>query len=60
MALFKTFDELKKIYTENLGLRKDDDIIAYCRIGERSSHTLVVLTLPPRVREGPQLRRFMD
>lgn len=40
---FKTFDELKKIYTENLGLKKDDDIIAYCRIGERSSHTWFVL-----------------
>jgi len=41
---FKTFDELKQIYTENLGLKKDDDIIAYCRIGERSSHTWFVLT----------------
>ncbi|MGA3007089.1 MAG: sulfurtransferase [Opitutaceae bacterium] len=41
---FKSFDELKKIYTENLGLKKDDDIIAYCRIGERSSHTWFVLT----------------
>jgi thiosulfate/3-mercaptopyruvate sulfurtransferase len=43
-ATFKSFDELKKIYTENLGLKKDDDIIAYCRIGERSSHTWFVLT----------------
>jgi thiosulfate/3-mercaptopyruvate sulfurtransferase len=41
---FKNFDDLKKIYTENLGLKKDDDIIAYCRIGERSSHTWFVLT----------------
>jgi thiosulfate/3-mercaptopyruvate sulfurtransferase len=41
---FKTFDELKKIYTENLGLKKGDDIVAYCRIGERSSHTWFVLT----------------
>ncbi len=40
---FRTFDELKKIYTENLGLKKDDDIVAYCRIGERSSHTWFVL-----------------
>lgn len=41
---FKTFDELKKIYTDDLGLKKNDDIIAYCRIGERSSHTWFVLT----------------
>ena len=41
---FKNFDDLKKIYTDNLGLKKDDDIIAYCRIGERSSHTWFVLT----------------
>jgi thiosulfate/3-mercaptopyruvate sulfurtransferase len=41
---FKSFDELKKIYSERLGLKKDDEIIAYCRIGERSSHTWFVLT----------------
>ncbi|HTY30038.1 sulfurtransferase [Mycobacterium sp.] len=41
---FKTAEELKKIYTENLGLKAGDDIIAYCRIGERSSHTWFVLT----------------
>ncbi|HTQ30084.1 MAG TPA: sulfurtransferase [Opitutaceae bacterium] len=41
---FKSFDELKKIYTDNLGLKKGDDVIAYCRIGERSSHTWFVLT----------------
>jgi thiosulfate/3-mercaptopyruvate sulfurtransferase len=43
-ATFKPFDELRKIYTENLGLKADSDIIAYCRIGERSSHTWFVLT----------------
>ena len=41
---FKNADELKKIYTTNLGLKPDDNIIAYCRIGERSSHTWFVLT----------------
>ncbi|HTT58343.1 MAG TPA: sulfurtransferase [Opitutaceae bacterium] len=41
---FKSAEELKKIYTENLGLKPGDDIIAYCRIGERSSHTWFVLT----------------
>lgn len=40
---FKAFSELQKIYTRELGLRPDDDIVAYCRIGERSSHTWFVL-----------------
>ncbi|MEA3187422.1 MAG: thiosulfate/3-mercaptopyruvate sulfurtransferase [Chthoniobacter sp.] len=42
-ATFKSAEELRKIYTENCGLKKEDDIIAYCRIGERSSHTWFVL-----------------
>jgi thiosulfate/3-mercaptopyruvate sulfurtransferase len=42
-ATFKSPAELQKIYTENCGLGKGDDIIAYCRIGERSSHTWFVL-----------------
>jgi len=41
---FRPAEELTKIYTENLGLKPNDDIIAYCRIGERSSHTWFVLT----------------
>jgi len=41
---FKSAAELKKIYTENLGLEPASEIIAYCRIGERSSHTWFVLT----------------
>jgi thiosulfate/3-mercaptopyruvate sulfurtransferase len=40
---FKTAEELQQIYGGNLGLKKTDDIIAYCRIGERSSHTWFVL-----------------
>jgi thiosulfate/3-mercaptopyruvate sulfurtransferase len=43
-ATFKPADELAKIYTQGLGLKPGDDIIAYCRIGERSSHTWFVLT----------------
>jgi thiosulfate/3-mercaptopyruvate sulfurtransferase len=43
-ATFKSAEELKKIYEGQLGLKKDDEIIAYCRIGERSSHTWFVLT----------------
>lgn len=41
---FKTAAELRAIYEEEHGLRPDQEIIAYCRIGERSSHTWFVLT----------------
>jgi thiosulfate/3-mercaptopyruvate sulfurtransferase len=41
---FKTADELKALYEGNAGLKEGDDVIAYCRIGERSSHTWFVLT----------------
>src|SRR6187455_16717 len=39
---FKSDDELKEIYTE-AGVDWTKDTIAYCRIGERSSHTWFVL-----------------
>ncbi len=41
---FKSREELEAIYLGELGLKPDDDVIAYCRIGERSSHTWFVLT----------------
>jgi thiosulfate/3-mercaptopyruvate sulfurtransferase len=41
---FKTADELRAIYEGEAGLAPGDDVIAYCRIGERSSHTWFVLT----------------
>ncbi|HSJ35715.1 MAG TPA: sulfurtransferase [Acidimicrobiia bacterium] len=41
---FKSRDELEAIYLEEQGLSPDDEVIAYCRIGERSSHTWFVLT----------------
>ncbi|RME57413.1 MAG: sulfurtransferase [Caldilineae bacterium] len=41
---FKSAEELRAIYLEEQGLKPDDDVIAYCRIGERSSHTWFVLT----------------
>lgn len=41
---FKSADELRAIYEQEQGLSPDSDIIAYCRIGERSSHTWFVLT----------------
>jgi len=41
---FKSADDLRAIYEQEQGLRKDGEIVAYCRIGERSSHTWFVLT----------------
>ncbi len=41
---FKTADELRAIYETEQGLASKDDVITYCRIGERSSHTWFVLT----------------
>ena len=41
---FKSADDLKAIYMDDEGLKKGDDVIAYCMIGERSSHTWFVLT----------------
>ncbi len=41
---FKSADELKAIYEGEAGLAPGDDVVAYCRIGERSSHTWFVLT----------------
>ena len=50
---FRSAAELEAIYLAEQGLRRDDDVVAYCRIGERSSHTWFVLTYLlgfPRVR----------
>jgi thiosulfate/3-mercaptopyruvate sulfurtransferase len=41
---FKSAEELRAIYEGEQGLKSTDDVIAYCRIGERSSHTWFVLT----------------
>ncbi|MDJ0325384.1 sulfurtransferase [Cryobacterium sp. PH31-AA6] len=43
-ATFRGRDELDAIYRGEAGLTDDDTVIAYCRIGERSSHTWFVLT----------------
>ena len=40
---FKSRAELEKVYFEEAGLKDGDNVIAYCRIGERSSHTWFVL-----------------
>ena len=41
---FKNADDLRAIYEEEQGLSGSDNIVAYCRIGERSSHSWFVLT----------------
>jgi thiosulfate/3-mercaptopyruvate sulfurtransferase len=41
---FKDAAELRRLYGEQLGLRPEAETIAYCRIGERSSHTWFVLS----------------
>jgi len=41
---FKSADELKEIYEGEAGLSGDREVVAYCRIGERSSHTWFVLS----------------
>lgn len=40
---FKSADELRELYASN-GVGPDDEIITYCRIGERGAHTWFALT----------------
>jgi len=40
---FKSPDDLESIYLQQKGVDRNRDTIAYCRIGERSSHTWFVL-----------------
>ncbi|MCW5875924.1 MAG: sulfurtransferase [Anaerolineales bacterium] len=51
---FKSTEELKELY-ESKGFTADKDIITYCRIGERSSHTWFVLT---QLLGYPQVRNY--
>ncbi|MBO9310194.1 MAG: sulfurtransferase [Chloroflexi bacterium] len=39
---FKPVEEIRRIY-ESLGVTPDKDVVVYCRIGERSSHTWFAL-----------------
>jgi thiosulfate/3-mercaptopyruvate sulfurtransferase len=41
---FRSRADLEAIYRTEQGLAPSDDVVAYCRIGERSSHTWFVLT----------------
>jgi thiosulfate/3-mercaptopyruvate sulfurtransferase len=40
---FKSDEELRTLYVDEAGLDESKDTIAYCRIGERSSHTWFAL-----------------
>ncbi|MBK5238663.1 MAG: sulfurtransferase [Actinomycetales bacterium] len=40
---FRDRAELNAVYLHGAGLKPGDDVISYCRIGERSSHTWFVL-----------------
>ena len=51
---FKSDDELKKLY-EDKGVNFSKDTIAYCRIGERSSHTWFVLH---EILEQPNVKNY--
>ncbi len=51
---FKSKEELQKIY-ENEGVTPDKEIIAYCRIGERSAHSWFVLN---ELLEYPTVRNY--
>jgi thiosulfate/3-mercaptopyruvate sulfurtransferase len=42
-ATFRERKELEAIYSGEAGLNPDSDVVVYCRIGERSSHTWFVL-----------------
>ncbi len=41
---FKSAADLRKLYEQDNGFDPDQNIIVYCRIGERSAHTWFVLT----------------
>lgn len=43
LGVFKSRAELEDLYLNQAKLKTGDDVIAYCRIGERSSHTWFVL-----------------
>ncbi len=56
---FKSDDELKELYTE-AGVDWGKDTIAYCRIGERSSHTWFVFHELLDAGQREELRRVVD
>ena len=53
-STFKSLEDLKELYGSQ-GVTPDKDVVAYCRIGERSSHTWFVLTY---LLGYPQVRNY--
>jgi thiosulfate/3-mercaptopyruvate sulfurtransferase len=41
---FRIRAELEALYLQGMGLSPEDEVVTYCRIGERSSHSWFVLT----------------
>ena len=56
---FKSYEELKALYGAQ-GVTADKPVIAYCRIGERSSHTWFVLKYLLGFQNVQELRRLLD
>ena len=52
---FKSVEELRELYQKDAGLNNDNEVIAYCRIGERSSHTWFVLS---QILGFPKVRNY--
>lgn len=52
---FKSAAELRAIYQDEQGLKPNEPTVAYCRIGERSSHSWFVLTY---LLGFPQVRNY--
>ena len=56
---FKSFDELKALYAAQ-GITGDKPVIAYCRIGERSSLTWFAMKYLLGFKNVQELRRLVD
>jgi thiosulfate/3-mercaptopyruvate sulfurtransferase len=52
---FKNADQLRELYREKNDVTPDEEVIVYCRIGERSSHSWFVLT---RLLGYPTVRNY--
>jgi len=52
---FKSADELRELYEGKQVLSGDNDVVTYCRIGERSAHTWFVLH---ELLEFPHVRNY--
>jgi hypothetical protein len=58
-STFKSADDLRSLYASK-GVDLGKEAVAYCRIGERSSHTWSVLTYLLGLAQGASLRRLVD